>query len=57
MYEEYPSLLTDILGVLATHGWERSEGTDFVNKALENLCTQFAIPLQKAGIEASSNQG
>ena len=36
---------TDLLThVLATNGWERSEGPSFGYEALEYLCTRFCIP-------------
>ena len=48
---QHSELLTDILTILATHGLERSEGIDFADEALDNVCAQFATPLQKVGIE------
>ena len=49
----HPELLTDVLTLLATHGWGRSEDDDFADSALSNLSVRFAIPLQNAGVEIS----
>jgi hypothetical protein len=47
----HPELLTDVLTMLATHGWQRSEDDDFADTALSNLSVRFALPLQNAGVE------
>jgi len=46
-------LLTPILTVLATHGWERNGDDSLADVAVTALGTMFGYPLQKAGIDVS----
>ena len=48
---QHTSLLTDTLTLLATHGWEKFESSDFVDISLGNLTTRFHIPLEMAGVD------
>ena len=34
---QHVDLLTDILTILATHGWNRTESDDFANTSLQNI--------------------
>ena len=47
---QHVGLLTDAITLLATHGWEKSESSDFADAALDHLTTQFNVPLAKAGV-------
>ena len=40
-------LLSHSVTILATHGWERQESTDFGHPALEAIVSKFEIPLTK----------
>lgn len=44
----YPELLTNILTVLATQGWEKSASDDFADAALSSIIEHFSVPLVKA---------
>ena len=48
---QHVNLLTDILVVLATHGWNRTEKDDFANASLQNIVDHFSVPLMKAGVD------
>jgi len=48
---QYVSLLTDILAILATHGWNRTESDDSANASLHNIVDHFAVPLMKVGVD------
>ena len=48
---QHVSLLTDILAILATHGWNRTESDDFADVALQNIANHFSVPLTKAGVD------
>ena len=48
---QHVDLLTDILTILATHGWNRTESDDFANTSLQNIVNHFAEPLVKAGVD------
>ena len=39
---QYVDLLTDILTILAIHGWNRTESEDFANIPLQNVVNHFA---------------
>jgi len=43
--------VTDILAILATHGWNRTESDDFANASLHNIVDHFAVPQTKAGAD------
>ena len=45
---QHVDLLTDILIILATHGWNR---TDFADTSLQNIVDHFAEPLVKTGVD------
>ena len=45
---QHSDLLTHILTILATQGWEKSENID---AALDKLTTHFKAPLEKAGVD------
>ena len=45
---QHVDLLTDILIILATRGWNR---TDFANTSLQNIVDHFAEPLVKTGVD------
>ena len=45
---QHSDLLTHILTILATQGWEKSDNTD---AALDKLTTHFKAPLEKAGVD------
>ena len=45
---QHSDLLTHILTILATQGWEKSDNTD---AALDKLITHFKAPLEKAGVD------
>ena len=47
---QHVDLLTDILTILATHGWNRIESDYFANTLLQNIVNHFAEPLVKAGV-------
>ena len=48
---QHVNLLTDILAVLATHGWSTTESDDIANASLQNIVDHFAVPLTKAGVD------
>ncbi len=50
---QLPELLTLTLTLLVPQGWNRSGDGDFADSALEELCLQFATPLDKAGVDIS----
>ncbi len=50
---QHPELLTHTLTLLVPQGWNRSGDGDFADSALEELCLQFATPLDKAGVDIS----
>ena len=45
---QHVDLLTDILTILATRGWNR---TDFANTSLQNIVDHFAESLVKTGVD------
>ncbi len=53
---QHPDLLTDVITLLATHGWEKSESDDFADTTVSNLVDNFTVPLQHAGVEVSAIQ-
>ena len=46
-------LLTHVLTVLATNGWEKEEETSFGHDALHALTTKFIVPLNNASVDCS----
>ena len=49
---QYVKLLSDILAILATHEWNRTESDDFANASLQNIVVyHFAVPLTKAVVD------
>ena len=42
---QHVDLVTDILTILATHGWNRTESDDFADTSLLNIVNHFAEPL------------
>ena len=46
--------ITDILNLLATHGWGRSEELDFATVPINNLANRFKTSLEKSGIDVSA---
>ena len=53
MSSQHLDLLTHILTVLATHGWDRNGDVSFSDAAVTAFSTRFVNPLQKAGIDTS----
>ena len=51
---QHVDLLTDILTILATHGWNRTELDDFANTSLQNIVNYFAEPLTDKGRSRSN---
>ena len=47
---QHVDLLTVILTILATHGWNRTESDDFANNSLQSIVNHFAEPLVKARV-------
>ena len=47
---QHVELLTDVLTILATHGWNSTESDDFSNTSSQNIVNHFAEPLVKAGV-------
>ena len=47
-------ILTDVLNLLATHGWGQFKELDFATVSINNLANQFKMPLQKCGIDVSA---
>ena len=50
---QHATLLSDILTLLATQGWEKSENPEMAEAALHRLIPHFQVPLEKAGIDVS----
>ena len=50
---QHPELLTQVLTVLATHGWDRDGDDSFADVAVTTLGSKFTLPLQKAEIDTS----
>ena len=50
---QHIDLLTDILSILATQGWEKEKNADHARAALPRLIKRFEIPLQRAGADLS----
>ena len=48
---QHVDLLTDILTILATHGWNKTESEDFANISWQNIVNHFEEPLEKAGVD------
>ena len=46
-------LLTHVLTVLATNGWEKYEETSFGHDSLHALTTKFIVPLNNASVDCS----
>ena len=46
-------LLTHVLTILATNGWERNEDTSFGHDAFHALTTNFFVPLNNAFVDCS----
>ncbi len=44
------------LTILATYGWGRDEDASFGHNALTSVCTQFQVPLERAGIDITTVQ-
>jgi len=42
--QQHVGLLTNILAVLATHGWNRTESDDCVNTSLQNIVAPSSYP-------------
>ena len=51
---QHTEVLTDILNLLATHGWRWSEELDFTTVPINNLAIQFKTPLKKYGVDVSA---
>ena len=49
-------LLTDILTILATQGWEKYEDETFAYEAIDHLMTLFTTPLEKVQVVFTSVQ-
>jgi len=47
-------LLTNVLTILATHGWNKSDDIDFAATKLDKLVQQFLTPIEAAGVETAS---
>jgi len=47
----HPELLTNVLTVLATHGWNKSDDINFAATKPDNLVQQFLTPLETSGVE------
>ena len=52
---QHSELLTHILTVLATYGWNRSDD-GFADIAIDNLSERFKVPLEKAEVDVSALQ-
>ena len=52
--DHHADLLTDVLTLLATHGWSRSEEADFASVSVSTLASRFTVPLERAGIDVSA---
>ena len=46
-------MLSHVITLLATHGWERSESPSFGHPALEAVCQRFSLPLEHAHVDLS----
>ena len=46
-------MLNNCITILATNGWERSATASFGYNTLENMCSRFRVPLQKANVNCS----
>ena len=46
-------LLTHVLTILATHGWDKTDSASFGYPALEWIAERFKIPLEKANVNLS----
>ena len=53
---QHTDLLTNSLTILATQGWEKTEGVEFSRETLDSIVTQFSTPLAKAGIDTNALQ-
>lgn len=56
MHEEtnyISELLTHVLTILATHGWDKTDSASFGYPALEWIADRFKIPLEKAKVNLS----
>ena len=53
MRSQDTELLTHVMTLLATNGWERSESPSFGYAALDAVCVRFQVPLEIASVELS----
>ena len=51
---QHTEVLTDVLTLLATHGWGRSEDLEFASVPINNLAYHFKTPLEKSGVDVSA---
>ena len=50
---QHSTLLSHILALLATQGWEKPENADLADVALDSLTSCFEVPLERAGVDTS----
>ena len=50
---QHSSLLSHILALLATKGWEKPENAHIADVALDSLISHFQTPLQRVGVDTS----
>ena len=48
---QHQTLMTDVLLLLATQGWERPEMSELAEAAIDRLILTYEVPLVKAGID------
>ena len=53
MRAQYTELLTHVMTLLATNGWEQSESTSFGYAALDAVCVRFQVRLESASVDLS----
>ena len=46
-------LLTHVITILSTHGWECCDDFSFGYTALNSICQWFCLPLDRAGVDRS----
>ena len=46
-------LFTHTVTLLATNGWQRTEDSVFGHVPLHEVCSQFSVPLEQAGVDCS----
>ena len=50
---QHSTLLSHILALLATQGWEKPQNTHLANITLNNFSSHFQTPLQRVGVDTS----